>query len=375
MRAFIFALLTSTLPRCGEEPRPSDHRGHEQPEKSAEEDHGAHGEKPPLPEGYAEVTIEPGRQQLIGLKVARVERTSAQGAIRASATVQADETRIVHVHSKIPGWIEELFVDAIGDRVKKGQPLYSLYSQDLFATQQEYLQSRRSGNPEVVAAVRKRLALWDIPAEELGRLERTGEPQRAVVLRAPQSGTVLDKGAFKGLYVEPGTLLYVIADLSRLWVLVDVYEHEVGRLDRRAMAQVAVEGMARPFPARIDYLYPTVDPTTRTVRVRLVVDNRRGALRPGNFATVELPTANVETVTVPEEAVIDTGVRQLVYQSLGQGRFRPVAVLTGRRAGGRVEIRGGLEPGTEVITGAQFLVDSESQIRGTATGAPGHGGH
>ena len=358
-------------------PPASGHAGHgapAQPRSTPPGGHEGHAREAPgsVPEGHAEVQVAPERQQLIGLKVAKAEHGRVSGTVRASAIVRPDETREAHVHSKLMGWVQELFVNAVGQPVKKGQPLYSLYSQELLAAQQEYLRAKAT-NAELAAAARARLRLWDVPDEQVKRMERDG-PRKAVVFRSPIDGVVIEKQVLAGHYVEPEMLLYRIADLSRVWVLADVYEFEVNRLDKHGLATVEVQGVAEPVQARVDYVYPTVDPVSRTVKVRLVVPNPQGTLRPGSFATVELPTTPTEALWVPEEAVVDTGTRQVVYVALGQGRFRPTLVKVGRRAGNRVEIREGLSAGEAVVVSAQFLIDSESRLRGTSQ-PTGHGGH
>jgi Cu(I)/Ag(I) efflux system membrane fusion protein len=318
------------------------------------------------------VQVAPERQQLIGLKVAKAERGRLSGTVRASAIIQPDETKEAHVHSKLMGWVQELFVNAVGQQVKKGQPLYSLYSQELYAAQQEYLRARAT-SPELAAAARARLKLWDVPDDEVKRIEREG-PQKAIVFRSPMTGTVIEKQVLSGHYVDPEMLLYRIADLLRVWVVADVYEFEVNRLDKAGTARVEVQGVTEAVQAPVDYIYPTVDPVSRTVKVRMVVPNQEGMLRPGSFATVELPTMPTEALWVPEEAVVDTGTRQVVYVALGEGRFRPTLVKVGRRAGGKVEVREGLPEGAFVVVSAQFLLDSESRLRGVSSPA-GHGSH
>jgi multidrug efflux pump subunit AcrA (membrane-fusion protein) len=353
------------------------HAGHEAPRPPPAPpaaSHEGHAREAPgiVPEGYAVVQVPPERQQLIGLKVAKAERARLSGAVRASAIIQPDETKEAHVHSKLMGWVQELFVNAVGQPVKKGQPLYSLYSQDLYAAQQEYLRARAM-SPELAAAARARLRLWDVPDDEVKRIERQG-PQKAITFRSPMDGTVIEKQVLAGHYVDPEMLLYRIADLSRVWVIADVYEFEVNRLDKAGTARVEVQGVAEPVQAPVDYIYPTVDPVSRTVKVRLVVPNPQGVLRPGSFATVELPTTAAEALWVPEEAVVDTGTRQVIYVALGEGRFRPTLVKVGRRAGGKVEVREGLSEGASVVVSAQFLLDSESRLRGVSPPA-GHGSH
>jgi multidrug efflux pump subunit AcrA (membrane-fusion protein) len=357
-------------------PKPSatGHEPHSSPAPAqAPADHTGHARATPgtMPEGYAEVKVVPERQQLIGLKVARVESGSLSGTVRASAIIQPDETREAHVHPKLMGWVQELFVNAVGQPVKKGQPLYSLYSQELFAAQQEYLRARAT-SPELAAAARARLRLWDVPDDQVKRIEREG-PQKAIVFRSPLDGTVIEKQVVAGHYVDPEMLLYRIADLSRVWVLADVYEFEVNRLAQGGTARIEVQGVPEPVQAPVDYVYPTVDLVSRTVKVRMVVPNPGGALRPGSFATVELPTLPTDALWIPEEAVVDTGTRQVVYVALGEGRFRPTLVKVGRRASGRVEVREGLSVKDSVVISAQFLIDSESRLRGVPS-AP-HGGH
>jgi multidrug efflux pump subunit AcrA (membrane-fusion protein) len=352
------------MPDAGADP----HAGHA---GTASDEHAAHGA---VPEGYAEVQLAADRIQLIGLRTARVELGAMGGAIRATAMIQADEKRMAHVHSKLMGWIEDLYVNAVGQTVKKGQPLYSIYSQELLVAQQEYLRAL-GFNQDLAAAARDRLRLWDIPEDQIAEIERRKQPLHAVVVRAPIAGTVLEKSVVKGHYVEPDMMLYLIADLSRVWIVAEVYEYELGRLDRAGEARIRIEGQADTFTGTIDYVYPTVDTATRTVKVRLVVPNPRGLLRPGNFATVVLPAKASEALWVPEEAIIDTGVRQVAYVALGGGTFRPVAVHVGRRAEGKVEVLHGLAPGDEVVVSAQFLLDSESRLRGAVGPGPGHGGH
>jgi Cu(I)/Ag(I) efflux system membrane fusion protein len=367
-RSLLIAILVSAGCKGADTPpSPDPHAGHE---TTSPDLHAGHGS---VPEGHAEVTITPEHQQRVGLEVARAERGELGGIVRATATLQADEQREAHVHSKLMGYVRELHVNKIGQRVKKGQALYTIYSQELLVAQQEYLRARKFST-DLADAARERLRLWDIPDDQVQALEERDAPLETVTVRSPIAGTVVEKSIVAGHFVEPDMMLYRIADLSRLWVVADVYEYELGRIDRKGRATIRVEGVERAIEAPIDYVYPIVDTASRTVKVRMVVDNRDGALRPGNFATVELPTTGDAVLTVPEEAVIDTGVRQVVYV-LGDGdRFRPVEVEVGRRVGGRAEIRSGLAQGDQVVVSAQFLVDSESRLRAGGD-APGHGGH
>jgi membrane fusion protein, copper/silver efflux system len=359
---------------CGRDP-PADHSQHDEQDVVPVAGHEGHEppQTPEPPEGYSEVRIPADRQQLMGLKTARVEKRREGGEIRATAIVRTEESREVHVHSKLMGWIQKLYANTVGQQVKKGQPLYSIYSQDLFVAQQEYLRARQF-HPTLAQAARDRMRLWDIPDDQIRRIEEEG-PQKALIVRAPISGTVIRKDVLQGHYVEPEMMLYVIADLSRVWIVADVYEYEAPRVALKSTARVTVQGQTEAIQAAIDYVYPTVDTATRTVKIRLVADNRKGLLRPGNYATVLLPTGATEILAVPEEAVVDTGTRKVVYVALPGGRFRPVEVKVGRRAEGWAEILEGLEEGTEVVVSAQFLLDSESRLRGSETGAPAHEGH
>ena len=324
------------------------------------------------PADQADVVLAPERQQRIGLTLGKAERTSVVGTIRATGVVRTDERREAHIHPKIMGWVEKVFVAAEGQKVRRGQPLYSIYSQDLLVAQQDYLRARKF-SPDLAQAARDRLRLLDIPEDEIRRIEETGAT-RALTIRAPLSGTVIEKSILPGQYVGPEMQLYWIADLSRVWIMADVYEYELGRLDRTGTAKVQIAGSDGEIAATVDYVYPTVDTATRTAKVRLVVSNPKGDLRPGSFATVSLPTSSLDILSVPEEAVIDTGVRQVVFVHLGNGHFRPALVEVGRRSGGRAEIRSGLEERAEVVVGGQFLLDSESRLRGAGPGAQ-HGSH
>lgn len=326
-----------------------------------------------MPDGYAEVTLTPERQQRIGLRTATAERSVFAAPIRATAILAVEQDREAHVHSRLDGWIQKLYVEKLGDVVKRGQPLYSIYSQEAFAAQLDYLRARKF-SPELADAARERLGQWGIPKDQLDKIATDGA-SRKLVIRAPITGTVLSKGVIEGHYVEPRQMLFHIADLSELWVLAEVYEYEVDRIDPQGTAVVHVEGSAEPVSLTVEYVYPTVDPATRTVRVRMRLPNPEGRYRPAAFATVELPTRRVEVLSVPDEAVVDTGVRQVVFRSLDEGRFMPVEVHVGRRVDGRAEIIDGLSAGDLVVISAQFLLDSESRLRGQGQAGGAHAGH
>lgn len=325
-----------------------------------------------IPPDQTEITIPSDRQQLIGVKTAKAERGELSGNIRANAIVQTDETKEAHVHTRLMGWVQDLYANAVGQRVKKGDPLYSLYSQDLFAAEQEFVRARKTA-PDLANLAKQRLLLWDVPPDQIKKIESSG-PQKAIVFRSPLDGTVVEKSVLKGHYVEPGAMLYRIADLSTVWVIANVYEYEVNRIAQGGTAQVTIQGVSSPVEAKVDYVYPTVDPTSRTVKVRLIAPNPNGVLRPNSFGIAELPTKASFALWVPDSAIIDTGTRQVAFLALDGGRFRPVTVKVGRRVNGRAEILAGIREGETVVTGANFLLDSESRLK--ATSSPGaHGGH
>ena len=325
-----------------------------------------------------DVFIDPHRQQLIGVRLAPAAREAVSADIRTTGTVRYDETRQTDINVKLDGWIRELYVDYTGQSVKQGQPLFALYSPDLVAAQHEYLLALRTRDrmrdavvadapafaERVVDAARQRLALWDLPDEDLAKLEATGRVQEAITFRAPVSGYVLEKSVLQGMHVTPGQTLYKLADLSTVWVEADVYEQEVAqvRVGQRATVTLAASP-ERTFEGRAIYIYPFVDEKSRTVKVRFQLPNPRGDVKPGMYATVHLRGAASTPLTVPADAVLDSGTQQIVFVSTGDGTFKPRNVKTGRRFPDRTEIVEGVVEGEQVATSATFFLDSESQLR------------
>jgi membrane fusion protein, copper/silver efflux system len=345
-----------------------------------------------IPPGYAPVDVDQSRQQLLGIATMAVGRQPIDKGIRTVGIVQSDETRTSHVHVKFDGFIEEIYVDYTGKSVKKGQPLFKIFSRDLLAAQQEYLASRealapasapgaesaRAATRQLVEASRERLRLFDMPESMVKRIERSGVAERAITILAPQTGTVIEKQALQGLAVTPMAHLFVIADLSRVWVLADVYEREVSQVQVGQPAELRLEAMpGRAFSGRVSFLSPVLDPNTRTVKVRIEFPNADGSLRPGMYATVQIAAGQGEGLVVPADSLIDTGVRKVVFVARGRGRFEPRAVVTGAAFAGQYEVLEGLSEGEVIATSGQFLLDSESRIRGARTSGapPAHGGH
>jgi Cu(I)/Ag(I) efflux system membrane fusion protein len=343
--------------------------------------------KPEVP-GQATVYLDPEKQQLIGLRTELARLAPMTKEIRAVGQVTADETRIQRVYSKTGGWVEKLYVDFTGKPVRKGQPLLAIYSPDLVATQEEYLialkaKKRLSGSsfPEIsesgddlVAASRRRLKLWDIPDSEIRRVEQSGQPIKALTLYAPVTGYVMEKSVLEGQRVEPSTPLMAVADLNEVWVLAEFYEQDLAAVrvgDRAQLTLTAYPG--RTWYGAIDYLYPTVDPQTRTLRARVRVANGDGTLKPGMYADVVMTKSLGSHLTVSDDAVIDTGTRQMVFIARQDGHFEPRRVTVGQRVDGRREVLSGLRAGERVVSSGNFLIDSESRLKSALEDMSGGG--
>jgi Cu(I)/Ag(I) efflux system membrane fusion protein len=326
-------------------------------------------------EDHAAVTIDPERQQLIGLHVERVVEGTVSGEFRALGRVVVDETRVRKVNVKVEGFVEKLFVDFVGKPVAKGQPLFSLYSPEFVSAQREYLlalqtQKALSGGSlqgsggELLESARRRLGLWDVPKETIDHLEKTGEVQKALTLRSPISGVVTVKNVMEGARITPVDILYEITDLSHVWVQVDVYEAELGRAKVGTMAEMTTQASpGRTFKGRVVFVDPVMDPKTRTARARVEFPNPAGELKPEMFGEVVLKGQGRKGMVIPLDAVLDAGTTKVAFVALGEGRFEPRAVTTGTSVGEKVEILSGLKVGDEVVVRANFLVDSESRLK------------
>lgn len=342
--------------------------------------------QPAAPAGTSrgEVTIDPRRQQLIGVRTVPVKREAVEQTIRAVGQVRYDETRLADINLKLEGWIRELYVDYTGQFVRKGQPLFTLYSPDLLTTENEYLlalktrdQMQQSVIPDarqraddLVASARQRLTLWDLPEETIRQLDETRRADSTVVFRAPVDGFVIEKQVLQGQHLMPGQTLYKVADLTTVWVEADVYETELTGIRVGAPATVTVNAYPdEHFNGRVIYVYPYLNESTRTNKVRFEFANRRGRLKPGMYANVELTTRGGGMgLTVPTNAVLDSGKEQIVFVAQGDGVFEPRTVKVGRRLSGAIQILDGLKEGEQVATGAAFFLDSESQLRASLQG-------
>ena len=331
----------------------------------------------------SEVAISPVMTQSIGVRTVPVASGPVTSVIRTVGTVDYDETLVRDVNLKISGWVEKLYVDYVGKPVAKDQPLLDIYSPDLYTAQQEYLQALKNKtaakdivgdrridlskmDSDLLESATKRLEYFDVSAEQMKELERTGKTSKTMTLRSPFQGLVVSKDVFEGMKVEAGMRLYRIADLAKVWIMVSLYEYQVPYLEVGQPAVVSLPYIpGQTFDGKIAYIYPYLNAELRQVKVRIELDNPDLLLKPGMFANAEIrrKLAN-DRVLVPREAVIDTGERQVAFVSLGEGRFEPRVVKVGVEAeNGMLEILDGLKPGENVVVSGGFLLDSESRLR------------
>lgn len=329
-----------------------------------------------------EVRIDPVVVQDIGVRTEKARREALARDIRTVGRVTYDEDRLVRLHPKYSGWVDKVYADKTGQQVKKGEPLLAIYSPQLVSSQQEYLLALenasglhtspfadvRQGAASLLESTRNRLSLFDMPAWQIDKLQRDRKVMKDVVIDSPMTGVVTAIGARGGDRIGPETELYAIADLSRIWVLADLYENDmpwVGQGDAVSIRLADIPG--RSFEGRVDYVYPYLDAKTRTVKVRIELDNPHLLLKPDMYANVDVHSdRQVDALTIPGDAVIRTGTRNLVFIQSAPGRFEPREVELGVSSNGRIQVLRGLAAGETVVTSAQFLIDSESKIREAA---------
>ena len=309
------------------------------------------------------VPIDRASASRYGISFARAARRPVRQTVRLVGTLAYAEPRREYLSARVDGWVERLYADYVGKPVHKGEAVLALYAPELVSAQEEYLSARRLGDPTLVAAARRRLALWDVPDDQIDSLERTGIARRTLLLRAPRSGEVVEKMVTQGQAVHSGDNLILIADRSVLWVDMAVYEMDAPAVRIGSRVSVVVDAVPGPaHQGRVTFVYPTVDPKTRTLTARVEVANPDGRLRPGMFATASLTPTAVRGVTVPIQAVLPTGTAELVFVNRGDGTFVPREVETGARGDSLVEVTRGLAPGDEVVASATYLLDSESNL-------------
>lgn len=323
------------------------------------------------------IAIDPRVVQNLGVRLSAVERGNFARAVDTVGVVAVDEHRIEAIEVRQPGWVEVLSVRAVGDSVSRGQRLAGIYSPDLLATQQELLIARNSEDPQLIEAARHRLALFGLSATQIAHIEKTGQAERRVDYYSPFDGYVMDLGARQGAAVTPGKVLFQLAALDSIWINAEVPETQTAWIKRGNPATAEVPALpGEYFKGQIDYLYPELMPTTRTLKVRVVVKNPGKRLRPGMFATVHLLGETLDKVlTVPTEAVIKTGTRSVVIVADDGAHFRPALVRVGAEHGGRSEILEGLSAGQNVVASGQFLIDSEASLRGAFENLAGSNDH
>jgi len=312
----------------------------------------------------------------VQFETVKLERLGPGG--RHPAVITPDESRLSHIHTRVSGWVEQLHVNT-GDRVRPGHALASVFSQELFASQTEYLSAlqRSSATPgsAVQDAARTRLKVLGMSDRDIERLGKSGTVQRLTTITSPRAGIVLNRGVTVGTAVDPSTELMTVADLSRVWALAEVPEAESSGIKSGSKATLQFPGAGRATTdAIVEFVYPTLTERTRTVRMRFAIDNSDGALRPGVYGTVTFASSARETLTVPRDSLVETGESQHVFVRTSEGSLDPRVVRLGARVGDRVEILDGIEAGETIVTSGVFLIDSESRLRATGA-APAHAGH
>ena len=327
--------------------------------------------------GNGTIRLRAGEVGTFGITFGTVDVRPLDKTIRAVGLVEFDETRMAYVAPKFGGWVERLHVDFTGQPVRRGQALLDVYSPELVTAQEELLLAARmaetvgdsrvedvaAGSRDLLESARRRLHYWDISDAQIERLLETGEVRKTLTLYAPVSGIVMEKDVFKGQAYQPGKNLYMIADLSEVWVNAEVFEADAALVSDGMPAEITVAALpGRTLSGRVEYVYPTLEDRTRSMRARIALANPGGRLKPGMYATVRFTAELGETLTVPASAVLHSGERAIVFVDLGGGELMPHEVQLGVRGGDFVQVVSGLEPGQRVVTSAQFLLDSESNL-------------
>ncbi len=318
------------------------------------------------------------RMQSIGVKTGVVEAKVVHDQLRAAGNVEFDETRLAYVQVRFPGWIQKVFADSTFQYVHKGQPLFTIYSQDLVTTEQEYLLAKQnqsllasstvpgvaSGATSLVSGAAARLEQWQVPAREVDQLEKTGKAQHEIEIDSPVSGYITERNALPNMYVQPDTKLYAVADLSTVWVYAQVYQTDLGRIKPGVPAVVTADSYpGREFSGRVDFMWPQVDMTTRTVKVRLVFANPGLKLKPGMFVNVRFEIPMGRQIVIPTSGVFQSGDRQIAFIDHGEGNFEPREIELGPQIAEESVVLKGLNAGDRIVTSANFLIDSESQLQ------------
>ena len=360
------------------------------PDKNASPNQTQGNQTAPAPPGQSvapgTVMLDPASQQLIGVRYAEARQTDMKRTLRTVGLIQMDEEKISRVHVKFAGWIQKVYLDYVGKLIKKGEPLFTLYSPELVSTEQEYLIARKgqeylskapyadaaSGADSLLRATRDRLQLLDVTDAQIRTLEDTGKAHRTMTVHSPISGFVMSRNAFEQVYVTPETDLYDIADLSTIWVYVDIFEYEapyvrVGQLGSMQLSYFP----GKTYTGRVTFVYPTLDPKTRTIKVRLQFPNPKYELKPEMYAEVQLAIDYGSQVVVPSEAVLNSGTGQFVFIARPGGYFEPREIKVGDQFDGQYVVLAGLKPGEKIVASGNFLIDSESRLGSAMQGMSG----
>lgn len=329
------------------------------------------------------IEVPEDQQTKMGLQFQAAKKEHIEHIIRTVGNVTADQRTEAHVHTKINGWIEKIYADFVGKSVKKGQALFDLYSPELLSTEQEMLAAKHHGTTgkEISESAVERLRLWGVPQQEIDQINKTGKAKRAITFVSPVDGYVVNKTAIQGMYITPDMELYHIADLSHVWIIVTLYEYDIASIREGDSAIIKLpyeEG--RSFSGKISYVYPEIEPETRTAKARIEIANDDKSLKPGMFTNVEIKKDLGEAIVIPDDSVIDTGTRKIVFVKTSSKHFEPREIKIGARVENKFAILTGLSEGDEVVTTSHFLIDAESKFQtalkkgASTTGHSGHGG-
>ena len=356
------------------------------PAATTASEHAGHGasaapsEAPATEPGAAKaVYISPARQQLIGVRTAEVTHRPMETTIRTTGVIAFDETRMSEIHTKIAGWVNTVTADSVGKDVRKGQPLFTVYSPDLVATQREYLlalkavnqlgssqiEETREGARSLLAATRERLRLWDVTDTQIAELTRTGEPRKYLTVYAPTSGVILERNAFPGQYITPEAATFKIAGLSNIWVIGQIFEYELGLIKTGQPVQIEFPygQSTKQLTGKITFIYPEIDPQTRRAKVRVEFANPGLQFKPQTYVTVLIGVNGGHQLAIPKEAVIDNGDKRYAILARPDGYFEPKPIEVGQPVNDYYPVLSGVEMGDVVVTSAQFLIDSESNLQ------------
>ena len=329
----------------------------------------------------APIQLSPQRMQSIGVKIGTVESKTINDEIRSYGNVQPNERHFAYVQTRFAGWIRHVYADAAGDFVKQGEPLFTIYSPDLVATEREYLLAKKNaealqqssvsgvadGATSLIAAARTRLQQFDIPDSDISKIDQTGEVINELTFVSPASGYITERNALPNMYAQPDTKLYAIADLSDVWVLAQIFQNDAGKIKPGDPAEVTLDAFpGQAFRGRVDYVLPQLDVTTRTLPVRLVFSNPDSKLRPGMYVNVSLKLPLGERLVVPDSAVFHSGTSNLVFAYSGDGNIQAHQVELGPHVGDQFVVTKGVKVGEEIVTSANFLIDSEAQLQAAA---------